>query len=73
MTERVFIDRIEGGRAVLLFGEEGRETGSIPARLLPESAREGDALDFTLTPAPQDTTRQEVQDLFDDLFSDSSS
>ena len=71
MSERVFLDRIEGDRAVLLFGEEGRETGTIPARLLPPGAREGDAFDLTLILAPQDSTRGEVQNLLDDLFADS--
>jgi len=68
MAERVFLDRIEGDRAVLLFGEEGRETGTIPARFLPSGIREGAALDLTLAPAPDDTTRKEVQSLMDDLF-----
>lgn len=68
MVERVFVDRIEGDRAVLVFGDEGRETGSLPARLLPAGAREGAALDLTLVAAPDDGTREEVQGLMDDLF-----
>jgi DUF3006 family protein len=70
MPERVYLDRIEGDRAVLLFGKEGRETGEVPARLIPAGAREGAALDFSLAPAPDDTTHKEVQDLMDDLFGD---
>jgi hypothetical protein len=68
MPERVFLDRIEGDRAVLLFGPEGKETGTVPARLLPPGTKEGAALDLALTPAPQDITRQQVEGLMDDLF-----
>ncbi len=68
MAERAFVDRIEGDRAVLLFGPEGKESGTIPARLLPDGTREGDALELSLAPAPKDTTRQEVQGLLDSLF-----
>jgi hypothetical protein len=70
MPERVYLDRIEGKKAVLLFGEEGRETGTIPARLLPKGALEGAALDLTLSPVKEDTTKDEVQDLMDDLLKD---
>ncbi|MFN3651768.1 MAG: DUF3006 domain-containing protein [Armatimonadota bacterium] len=68
MAERVWLDRIEGERAVLLLGEEGRETATIPRRLLPSDAREGMALDLSLAPAPEDETRERVQGLMDDLF-----
>ncbi len=68
MTERVYVDRIEGDRAVLLFGPEGRETGTIPARLLPPGAREGAALDLSLTLATSDPTRQEVRRLMGEVF-----
>lgn len=70
MAERVYVDRIEGERAVLQFGKEGRETGSVPARLLPKGAREGAALDLSLTAAPDDTTKAEVKSLMDDVFSE---
>ena len=70
MAERVFLDRIEGDRAMLLFGAEGRETGEIPARLLPPGIQEGAPLDFALSPAPDDTTHQEVGNLVDELFGD---
>jgi hypothetical protein len=41
------LDRIEGDRAVLLFGEERVE---LPASALPAGAREGDMLTFVLAP-----------------------
>lgn len=68
MAERVFLDRIEGDRAELVAGPEGRERVSIPARLLPAGVREGAALDLELTPAPEDQTREEVAGLMADLF-----
>ena len=68
MAERVHVDQIEEGRAVLLAGPEGREKITLPARMLPPGTKEGAALDLALTPAPHDTTRAEVQNLMDDLF-----
>jgi hypothetical protein len=68
MPERVFVDRIEGERAVLQPCEDGRESITLPPRLLTDGAREGAALDLTLAPAPEDTTNAEVQALMDDLF-----
>jgi hypothetical protein len=68
MAERVYVDRIEGDRAVLLFGDEGRESGSVPAWLLPPGTREGAALDLLLTPAANDRKRREVEELLEDLF-----
>ena len=68
MAERVFVDRVEDEQAVLLFGAEGRETGTLPARLLPPGAGEGTALDLSLAPAPGDTTRDEVKSLMDEMF-----
>ena len=73
MGERVFLDRIEGERAVLLCGAEGREKAEIPVRLLPEGTREGAALDLTLSPAPEDGTRGEVKALMEDLFEEGGS
>ncbi|MBM3457615.1 MAG: DUF3006 domain-containing protein [Armatimonadetes bacterium] len=66
--ERVQVDRVEGGRAVLVCGPEGRETISLPARMLPLDAGEGTALDLTLRIAPGDATGAEVQGLLEDLF-----
>lgn len=43
----IVLDRIEGDRAVLLFGQERVE---VPASALPAGAREGDVLTFTLAP-----------------------
>jgi hypothetical protein len=71
MPQRVYIDRIEGDRCVLLLGPEGKETITLPKRLLPDGVKEGAALDLTLTSAPDDTTRAEVQGLMDDLFGNS--
>lgn len=71
MSVRVYLDRIEGDRAVLVFGQEGRETASIPASALPTGTKEGAALDLSLSPAPEDNTHAEVQNLMDDLFSES--
>lgn len=49
MTSRALtVDRIEGDRAVL---DLGGETVNVPLSLLPEGAREGARLLFTLDPA----------------------
>ena len=37
------LDRIEGERAVLIAGADG-QTISLPAKFLPENAKEGDAV-----------------------------
>ena len=52
---RLFVDAIEGERARLLLGEEAFE---IPARLLPEGAKEGSwvSVSLALVPAPSDET-----------------
>lgn len=71
--ERVYLDRIEGDRAVLLCGKDGREKLSVPARLLPAGSQEGDALDLALTAAPEDHTKEAVQDLMGELFGDKKS
>jgi hypothetical protein len=68
MSERVHLDRIEGKRAVLLAGKEGRETISLPADLLPAGAKEGDAFDLALTPAKDDPVKGEVKELMGELF-----
>ena len=68
MTERAYVDRIEGERAVLVLGPEGRETISLPTRLLPMGTQEGAALDLNLTPVPDDTTHAQIDNLMDDLF-----
>lgn len=70
---RVFIDRIEGEKAVLQFGTEGRESLTIPRDWLPRDTKEGAALELTLSPAPEDTTHAEVQALMDDLFEEKKS
>jgi len=71
MPERAIVDRIEGGNAVLLIGAEGQERVTVPARMLPPGTHEGAAVDLSLAAAPEDTTREEVQGLMDELFSES--
>jgi hypothetical protein len=66
MPERVHLDRIEGDRAVLLAGEEKL---TIPSRLLPKGAKEGDAFDLSLTAAKGDPVKGEVENLMGELFS----
>ena len=73
MAERVYLDRIEGDRAVLLLGAEGREILTVPARLLPEGTCEGAALDLSLAPAPDDSTREEIGAALESLFSETGS
>jgi hypothetical protein len=68
MPFRVHIDRIEAECVVLVAAPEGRETVTLPARFLPAGAREGDALDLSLEPAPEDPTRAEVAGLLRDVF-----
>lgn len=41
------LDRIEGGTAVVLIGEEG-DTIEISKNLLPEGSKEGDLISFKL-------------------------
>jgi hypothetical protein len=62
------VDRIEGDRAVLLLGPEGRETVTLPARLLPAGTREGAALDLAFSRPAQDPAASQIDQLFADLF-----
>jgi hypothetical protein len=50
---QLFVDAIEGERVRLLLGEEAFE---VPARLLPEGAKEGSwvSVSLALAPAPPD-------------------
>lgn len=66
--ERVHVDQIDGERAVLLCGKDGREKLTIPARLLPAGTKEGAAFDLSLTAAPDDDNQAAVQDLMGELF-----
>ncbi|MFV0399648.1 MAG: DUF3006 domain-containing protein [Oscillospiraceae bacterium] len=71
MKQKVLLDRIEDGVAVL-----EREDGTrchLPAFLLPAGAKEQDWLweeDCVFTPAPAETVRRREKnaDLFDSLF-----
>jgi hypothetical protein len=71
--ERVYVDRIEGDRTVLLCGKDGREKLTVPTRLLPTGTGEGAALDLAFTAAPVDDTKAAVQDLMGELFGDKTS
>lgn len=61
------VDRLEGEFAVLEYG--GR-TFTIPRRLLPGDAKEGDVLRLAITVDKGETTkrRRRVQELVDELF-----
>lgn len=65
---RVYVDRIDAGRAVLIIGANGDVTASIPSSLLPSGCKEGTALDLSFTLASGDTTRTEIGNLMDELF-----
>jgi len=45
---RGLVDRFEGGRAVILLGEEEREAVDFPKSFLPEGTKEGDILTIKL-------------------------
>lgn len=47
MKIEVIIDRFEGGKAVLLYGEDGKAI-NWPRELLPEGLQEGDVLSISL-------------------------
>lgn len=47
------IDQLEGAWATLSPVSGEGETWALPATLLPEGLKEGDALNLTLSPAPE--------------------
>ncbi|MGQ9524011.1 MAG: DUF3006 domain-containing protein [Armatimonadota bacterium] len=57
---RAFLDRIEGAKAVLLLGEQQRDTLAIPTYYLPNEAREGQVLRVTIE-IDEDGTRSAEQ------------
>ncbi len=59
----VFLDRVEGGTAVLVFDDD--DARDLPASALPASAKEGDWLVLTLAvdPALTQARRDEVAEL----------
>jgi hypothetical protein len=63
------IDRIEGGLAVLLVGEDGKTRVNVPLILLPEGCREGDILDITIVRDEKATreTKDQVSSLIEKL------
>jgi hypothetical protein len=69
-THPAFVDRIEGDTAVLLLGEEGRDTVNLPRAYLPAGAGEGTHLQLRLTVDPEAKRRvaAEVDDLMDQLL-----
>lgn len=73
MSERVVLDRIEGDRAVLLAGAEGRETVTMPLRLLPSGTKEGAAFEFSLLPVSNESNRKEIAGALDALFGETAS
>lgn len=64
-----FVDRIEGGKAVLLAGENEDQTMVIPAEYLPDGAGSGSVLTIDLRYEPELTAqaRNEVSDLIERL------
>jgi len=69
-TTRAFLDRYEGGFAVLLLGPDGDRAINVPRDLLPEDTPEGSALALTLA-VDEDATRAgraEVARLMDELL-----
>ena len=45
---KALIDRMEGNKAVVLLGEEERESADFPKSFLPEGSKEGDILSFKI-------------------------
>ncbi len=68
MLMRAVIDRFEGDLAVILLGDEEVQV-ELPARYLPEGAREGSILRVTFEVDAAETTdvRQRMQDRIDRL------
>lgn len=64
----VHLDRLEGEMAVLVVSPSGTERISLPSRLLPPGAREGDAFTLRLQPCPEDGARARTAELMDSLF-----
>ena len=64
-----FVDRIEGGKAVLLTGENEEQTMVIPAEYLPDGAGSGSVVTIDLHYDPELTAqaRNEVSDLIERL------
>jgi len=53
---QVFLDRIEDGTAVLVFGED--DARGVPASALPKGAREGDRLTLSISIDAEATKRE---------------
>lgn len=68
-TTRLFLERYEGGLAVLLLGEQGEIVMHLPRRLLPPNAPEGTVLTLTLAVDADATAaaRREVEALMGEL------
>ena len=66
---RAFVDRIEGGKAVLLLGEDEKQSSIIPKEILPEGVGEGAVLTMMLQYEPELTSEatEEVRNLINKL------
>ena len=66
---RVVIDRFEGDLAVLVLYEDDRVKFTMPLRLLPEGAREGDhlLLTFAQDNASREYEKKRIGNLLDEL------
>jgi hypothetical protein len=66
---RAFIDRFEGGKAVLLLGENEEIQIVLPRAWLPKKAAEGTVLrvDFTVDEQATQTAKDEIQALYNRL------
>lgn len=62
---KAFVDRIEGDRAVVLIGEEGRQA-IWPLEYLPEGSREGSVLRVAIG-LDEDATKQ-TEEIVDSLI-----
>ena len=62
------VDRFEGGYAVL--ESEGRETFSVPARLLPAGTPEGAVIRIERDEQAEADARAKVRSLMDQVFKD---
>lgn len=70
---RAVIDRFEGDRALLLFGDE-EVTVPLPRRILPPGAAEGDILQvsFKIDHEAAAAQRKKIEELLNKLKSDRS-
>lgn len=72
MTFKLFVDRIEGRRAVLIYDDHGGGEVSLPIEMLPVGSSEGRWLDVSLALDDAATARShdEISSLYDELGDD---